>query len=162
MCDGMITDPAFTHVPALVDRNCEVVPLTLLPITAERAGQLLPEVIELSRMVARYRGYLESVLTESMAAAGQSEKRVGTTLYELKTESQWIVDDEAGFADALQAAVARGDATQEEANECATARVTIHVNHTKANLLAKRIPVLNDFRRKVIGAARLRLKSSAS
>ena len=60
----MITDPAVTHVPALVDRNGEVVPLTLLPITAERAGQLLPEVIEISRMVERYRGYLESGLTE--------------------------------------------------------------------------------------------------
>lgn len=153
-----MTIDATPHVPALVDSNGEVVPLALGPVSADRAGELLPQIIELSRLVARYRGFLEGVLTETMTLQGQTERRVGSTIYELKSEGVWTVTDEGLLWAVLEHAVDAGDLTRGEVGAAMTERIVRSFNHAKLNVLAKRVPGIDTYRQRSETPAKLRVK----
>lgn len=144
--------------PSLIDANGEIVALALEPISAERAGALLPQVIELSRTVARYRGFLEQVLTDSMTAAGQTEKRVGETIYELKPEATWTVIDEPALSRALRAAIDAGELADYEVAAAVTERITYSFHHGRLNQLAKRVPLIEQYRSRTESPAKLRVR----
>lgn len=142
-----------------VDSNGELVPLDIAPISVERAGELLPQVVELSRAVARYRGFLESVLTDEMIAKGQTEKRVGSTVFELKSDGVWTVTDEQELAAVLRVASATGDLTHEEVNAAMSERIVLSWHHGKLTTLAKRVPAIDQHRSRSEAPAKLRVKS---
>lgn len=144
--------------PSLIDANGEIVALALEPISAERAGALLPQVIELSRTVARYRGFLEQVLTDSMTEAGQTEKRVGDTVYQLKGDSVWTVTDEQALARVLRDALDAGELTPEEVAAAVSERIVLSFHQGRLTTLAKRVPAIEQYRSHSESAPKLRVK----
>jgi len=63
-------------LPVLVTTDGEVMVLELLPISADDAGLLLPQVRAVLQQVRRYEGYLVQVVSDEMKARGQRERLV--------------------------------------------------------------------------------------
>lgn len=146
------------YVPAIVTPQGEVLELTLKPVSVEQAGTALPSLYEYLRFLRRYIDFHESVIADEMRERGQTERRIGETVYELKGESVWSVKDPEGLYQMLVGAQERGDLTAEEFDVVVTRRAVVSVNHTKANVLQKRVPEINNFRERTESVPRLRVK----
>lgn len=131
---------------------------TATPVTVDEAAVLLPRVREALQAVRRYADYLEDMVRRSMVERGQRERRSGDTLYELKAEAEWIIDRADALADLLQAAVDSGDITADERAKAHQVVVSHRWNHTHLNTLAKRVPEVDQYRRRTEGEPRLRIK----
>lgn len=136
----------------------ELIEISTGPLTLEEAAARLPFVQRTLRELRRF----ESFLLDSVAASftdGQTEKRIGEALFELKGDAVWIVEDEGAMFALLHDAVARGDVTEEEFGHACAQLVSYGWNHARLNVLAKRIPQIDTLRRRVTGAAKLRQKA---
>jgi hypothetical protein len=158
----MTTEIAAPLAPRLLTPDGEIISLELGAITADDAGTLLPQIIDFSRRVARYRGFLEQVVTDEMVARGQTERRSGDVVYELRPETEWLVDDGEALMVLLDGALRNGEITAEEREKALQEIVTFKANHSTLNVLTKRVPEIETLRRKVEGAAKLKLKKGAS
>ena len=147
-----------TVQPSLLTKDGEVVELELLPISADDAGLLLPQVRAVLQQVRRYEGYLADVIKSEMVSRSQRERRAGEVVYELKGDAEWIVDDSGALFRVLVEARARGEITPEEHVKAHQQVVTHHFNHTALGVLAKRLPEINRHRHRVEGDPRLRVK----
>jgi len=132
--------------------------LELLPISADDAGLLLPQVRAVLQQVRRYEGWLVQVVSDEMKARGQRERRAGETVYELKADAEWVVDDQEAMANVLDVAVTRSDITSEECQKAHQVVVSHRYNHTALGVLAKRVPEINKYRHRTEGDPRLRVK----
>ena len=153
----MTADP-LTVQPALLTKDGEVIELELLPISADDAGLLLPQVRAVLQQVRRYEGYLAEVVKSEMIQRGQRERRAGDVVYELKGEAEWIVTDPGAMFRVLVEARAQGEITAEEHEKAHQQIVSHRYNHTALNLLAKRVPEIDQYRHRTEGEPRLRTK----
>ena len=147
-----------TVQPSLLTQDGEVVKLELSPISAEDAGLLLPQVRAVLQQIRRYEGYLADVIRSEMAHRGQRERRSGDTVYELKGDAEWVVDDSGALFRVLVEARARGEITAEEHEKAHQQVVTHHFNHAALKVLAKRVPEIDKHRHRTEGEPRLRTK----
>ena len=97
-----------------------------------------------------------------MVARGQTERRSGDVVYELRPETEWLVDDGEALMVLLDGALRNGEITAEEREKALQEIVTFKANHSTLNVLTKRVPEIETLRRKVEGAAKLKLKKGAS
>jgi len=148
------------RVPALIDSTGEVIELgeSLPPISADAAGALLPRVRGALAAVRRLEGYLVSVLTGEMTARGQSERRVGDVVYALRSEGEWTVPDAGALHRVLVQAMTNSEITAHELEAACQQLVTFRFDHRALNLLAKRVPEIDQHRRRIEGEPRLRTK----
>ncbi len=144
--------------PSLLTKDGEVMELELLPISADDAGLLLPQVRAVLQQVRRYEGFLADVVKSSMLERGQRERRSGDTVYELRGEAEWIVDDSGALFRVLVEARARGEITPEEHVKAHQQIVTHHFNHSALDVLVKRVPEIDQHRHRTEGEPRLRTK----
>ncbi len=151
-------DVTLTVQPSLLTKDGEVVPLELSPISADDAGLLLPQVRAVLQQVRRYEGFLADVIKSEMVSRGQRERRAGETVYELKGEAEWVVDDSGALFRVLVEARARGEVTPEEHEKAHQQVVTHHWNNSALNVLAKRVPEIDQHRHRTEGEPRLRTK----
>ena len=148
-----------TLAPKLLDpRTGEVITISFDAISADEAASRLPTIQALLRELRRFEQFLSDMVTAEMQARGQTERRAGELLFELKPEATWVVDDDNALMELLGDAVDRGDITDEEKQKAAQTTIAFRFNHAALNSLAKRIPEVNGLRHRVEGAARLRIK----
>lgn len=141
-------------------RTGELVGLTVgVPIAAGDAAEQLPLVSAAIAHLRRVEAYLRDVIQDSMQAAGQTERRFEAAIYELKPEATWIVDDEGALFRVLHQATARGEITEAELAEACQQIVQFKYHHGRLSTLARRVPAINEHRRRVEGPAKLRQKS---
>lgn len=155
-----MTETVTRPVPAIVDELGEIMPLDLtVALSAEEAAELYPRA---RAHLARLRSFTErlaEIVTADMAEAGQTERRVGQTLYELKSEARWIVNDAPGLYGELEGARDRGEITQVELDDAAGVTSVHRFHNGRLSALAKRLPVIERFRRRVEDPATLRIKA---
>lgn len=93
-----------------------------------------------------------------MAARGQVERRVDAVIYELKPAVEWVVDDGGALFQVLRDACVQGQITNSELEEACTQVVEFKFDHRRLASLSKRVPAINDLRRRVEGESKLRQK----
>lgn len=136
----------------------EVIVIDLGPISEEDAAARLPFVQRAIRELRRFEAFLLEVIAASFVE-GQTECRIADQLFERKPEATWVVDDPQAMVQLLDAALARREITDEERHKASQTLVSYRFNHTQINVLSKRIPAINDLRRRVEGDAHLRIKA---
>lgn len=152
----MSTDLA--RIPRVVTPEGEIIELALGPLSVEEALARLPQVQEAARAIRRFEAFLTDTIAADMRSRGQSERRAGDVVYELKADAQWVVDEPDRLWVLLGAAVDRGEITDNERSAAIQQVVSFKPNHTHLGPLAKRIPEINQLRRRVEGEPRLRVK----
>ena len=147
-----------TVQPSLLTKDGEVMELELLPISADDAGLLLPQVRAVLKQVLRYEGYLTDVIKSEMVSKGQREHRSGETVYELKGEAEWFVDDPGALFRVLMEACVDNEITRDELDTACAQVVTHRWHHGRLTTLAKRVPEIDRHRHRTEGEPRLRTK----
>lgn len=137
----------------------ELIPISYDPISADEAASRLPATQAMVKELRRYEQFLADCVTDEMKARGQTERRAGDVMFELKGVADWVMDDPGAMFALLHESVARGDITEDEFNEAVAQVITYRANHARLNVLSKRVPAINEHRRRVEGDARLRVKS---
>lgn len=148
------------NAPALIDESGEIVRLEMLPVSADQAGTLLPKVYEHLKAVRRFAQYLEDALSAQMATDGQTERLIDGRLWECKPEVGWEIEDEGAMFALLAQSLRDGQITEAEFIDAVQQEVVYRFDNGRLNALAKRLPAIDGFRRRVEGKARLRLKPS--
>lgn len=136
----------------------ELIPIEVGVVTVAEATARLPIVQRTLRELRRFEAFLADTVKDDMVARGQTERRAGAVVYELKAEAEWIVDDEGALFRVLVDASANDEITRSELDEACAQLVTYRWHHGRLSTLAKRIPAINDHRRRVEGPARLKQK----
>jgi len=145
---------------ALVDPSTgELIPIEVGVITVAEAAARLPLVQRTLRELRRFEQFLADTVAADMRARGATERRVDDLIYELKPEATWIVDDGGALFRALLEALGEKQITDNEFNEAVQQLVTFKFDHRRLNVLARRVPAIDQLRRRVEGDARLRVKS---
>ncbi len=147
-----------SQLPAIVSADGEVIRLEMIPMTADDAGAMLPKVTDWIKEARRLEGYLLDVVSSEMRQQGQTERRAGGIVFELKAPSTWVVDDPEAMGAAVLEAHRLGQVTREELEKGAQQRISWTFNHSILNSLAKRVPAIETFRRKESGEPRLSVK----
>lgn len=149
------------QVPAVIADGGEVIPLDLsVAISVEHAGARLLAIQRIFRELRRYEGWLTQILTEHIGAVpGRTEVRVGETVWELRGEAAWEVRDQAALRAVLEAALERGDVTQQEFDEACQSKEVVAFHHGRLNALTKRIPEIDQYRSRTETPAKLRARS---
>lgn len=129
------------------------------PISAADAAEQLPLVTRAIHELGRIEAYLRDVVTDDMHVRGQTERRAGDVVYELKAEATWTVEDGGALYAVLHQACARDEITQNELREACQQIVSFKFHHARLTTLAKRVPEIDQHRRRVEGEPRLRVKS---
>jgi hypothetical protein len=135
----------------------ELIEISTGPLTLEEAAARLPFIQRTMRELRRFEAFLLDSVAASFAE-GQTEKRIGEALFELKPEATWVVDDDGALFQVLHDAVARKEITEAEFGQACAQVVTYRWNHARLNALAKRAPQINEHRHLVEGPAKLRQK----
>lgn len=136
----------------------ELIPIELGVVTVQEATARLPIVQRTLRELKRFEAFLADTVKDDMVARGQTERRAGDVVYELKPEAEWIVDDEGALFRVLHQARAHEEITETELAEACQQVVTFKYHHGRLSTLAKRVPAINEHRRRVEGPARLKQK----
>jgi len=129
------------------------------PISAVDAADQLPLVTRALVELRRIEAYLRDVIADDMRASGQTERLAGDVTFELKPEGTWAVGDEGALFRVLVDACAQNQITRNELDEACAQLVTFRFHHGRLTTLAKRVPAINEHRRRVEGAAKLRVKA---
>jgi hypothetical protein len=144
---------------SIVDQTTgELIEISTGPLTLEEAAARLPFAQRMVRELRRF----ETFLLDSIAASfteGQTEKRIGEALFEMKPEAAWIIDDEGALFALLHAAVARDEITEAEFGEACAQLVTYRWHNGRLTTLARRLPSIDQHRHRVEGPAKLRQKA---
>jgi hypothetical protein len=152
---SLITEP---KVPAIVTPDGEIIELTLGPISADDAATRLPVVQDTLKALRRFEDFLSQCVSEDMQAHGQTERRVGSLVYELKPDAEWVVTNDEQMFNVLRDARTAGEVTDKEFYDAAKEQQVFKFDHRRLAVLAKRLPVIDTLRRRVEGATRLRIK----
>lgn len=147
-----------TGRPRILTPEGEVIDLELGPITAEEAAQRIPFIQATLRELKRFEQFLSDVVSDEMRARGQTERRAGDTVFELKPETAWVVDDGGAMYAVLYQAVGKHEITENEFHEAVQQVVTHRFDHRRLNVLVKRVPEIDTHRKRVEGAAKLHIK----
>lgn len=127
-------------------------------ISVDEAAEQLPLVTAAIAHLIRVKDYLRDVITDSMVKAGQTERLMGEALYELKGDASWIVDDQGALFRALVDACSHDQITRLELDDAVQQVVEFVFHQGKLNALARRVPAVDQLRRRVEGEPRLRQK----
>jgi hypothetical protein len=149
---------AETQLPAIVTPDGEVIRMELTPMSATEAGSLLGHVQGWLAQARRLEGYLLNLLEAEMRQSGQTERRAGDLTLEFKGSTTWVVDDGEAMGAALLAAHRDGQVTRDELALAAQQRTSWTFNHARLNALVKRVPAIDELRRKVTGDPRISVK----
>ena len=155
---GLVSDTAVRRLPAVLDVTGEILELELIPMSADDAGLQLPRIRAAAAVLRRYADYLADIVISEMKQRHQRERRSGDTVYELKGDAEWVVDDSGALFRVLVEARARGEITAEEHEKAHQQVVTHHFNHSALNVLAKRVPEIDQHRHRTEGEPKLRTK----
>ncbi len=148
-----------TQQAVLDQQTGELVPLdTSLPISADAAGELLPRLRDVLNDLRRYIQFCESVLTQQMQADGQTERRVGDVVWQLKTDGEWTVADPVRLRDVLYNAGEVRAITHDELEKAMRVEERITFDHGVLNVLSKRVPEISKWRARADMAPRLKEK----
>jgi hypothetical protein len=143
---------------AIVTPDGEIIALTLGPITAEEAATRLPVIQDTLKALRRFEDFLSQCVSDDMIAKGQTERRSGAFVYELKPDAEWVVSDDERLFNVLLGARNAGEVTDKEFYDAAKEQQVFKFDHRRLAVLAKRLPVIDTLRRRVEGATRLRIK----
>jgi len=110
------------------------------------------------RELRRFEQFLADTVADDMRTHGQTERRAGDVVYELRAEATWVVDDPGALFQVLHDGVARDEITRLEFDDAVQQVVEFTFHQGKLNSLARRLPQIDKLRRRVEGESRLRQK----
>lgn len=144
--------------PRILTPDGEVIELEFGAITADEAASRIPFIQSTLRELRRYEQFLGDMVAAEMRSRGQTERRSGELVFELKPETAWVVDDGGAMYAVLYQAVAKDEITENEFHEAVQQVVSHKFDHRRLNVLVKRVPEIEKHRNRIEGQAKLHIK----